>query len=141
MRHERLSSHVKACQCCSLHARCTLHAARCTLHTGADLLPGVASTSASTASAPPQPDTASSTTPAKQQRRRKASLSCSPGRKAAAVEYAAIVTIPPGVVPGQAMQVQMADGSCVVVQVRAAKRATFAACRDSSAVLPVLYTD
>jgi hypothetical protein len=30
MRHERLSSHVKACQCCSLHARCTLHAARCT---------------------------------------------------------------------------------------------------------------
>ena len=88
-----------------------LFASRC--GTGADLLPGAAGAAAP--SRVPQKRQQQQQQQQQQQKQQRRKSSRSPRK--AAVEYAAIVTIPPGVVPGQAMQVQLADGRCVVVQV------------------------
>jgi hypothetical protein len=84
---------------------------------GADLLPGATGTAIPSTSSRAGVDTPCATAQKRQQQQQQQQQQSSKSSRKAAVEYAAIVTIPPGVVPGQAMQVQLADGRCVVVQV------------------------
>ena len=100
-------------------------------HAGADLLPGAAgaatpgaasqvvaaTTSATTSTTPQNRQHQHQHQQQQQQQQQQQCRKSSRSPRKAAVEYAAIVTIPPGVVPGQAMQVQLVDGRCVVVQV------------------------